>query len=90
MILEDIITNLERISDHCAKVGTCLLRVNTGADDSETMLDEMIVQNDQWFRDEYNRVKQKYILPERKEKVQVSEEAPQEIPQETPPQMIGG
>ncbi len=82
MILEDIITNMERISDHCAKVGTCLLRVNTGADDSETMLDEMIVQNDQWFREEYNRVKQKYTLPERKEKVQIAEEAP--------PEEIGG
>ncbi len=78
MVLEDIITNLERISDHCAKVGTCLLRVNTGADDSETMLDEMIVQNDQWFREEYSRVKKRYTLPERKEKVQIAEEAPPE------------
>ncbi len=78
MILEDIITNMERISDHCAKVGTCMLRVSSGMDDSETMLDEMIVQNDQWFREEYNRVKKKYTLPERKEKVQMAEEAPPE------------
>ncbi len=82
MILEDIITNMERISDHCAKVGTCLLRVNSGADDSETMLDEMIVQNDQWFREEYGRVRKKYTLPERKETVQMAEEAP--------PEEIGG
>ncbi len=28
MILEDIITNLERIADHCGKVGKCMLRVS--------------------------------------------------------------
>ncbi len=83
MILEDIITNLERISDHCSNVGACMIRVESGGgSDTQTMLDEIIVQNDQWFSEEYNRAKKKYILPEKKEKVHIAEEAP--------PEEIGG
>jgi len=83
MILEDIITNLERISDHCSNVGACMIRVGSGGgSDTQTMLDEIIVQNDQWFSEEYNRAKKKYILPEKKEKVHIAEEAP--------PEEIGG
>ncbi|MCC8141311.1 MAG: Na/Pi cotransporter family protein [Lachnospiraceae bacterium] len=83
MILEDIITNFERISDHCSNVGACMIRVESGGgSDTQTMLDEIIVQNDQWFSEEYNRAKKKYVLPEKKEKVHIAEEAP--------PEEIGG
>ncbi len=96
MILEDIITNLERVSDHCSNVGACMIRVNSGGGaDTQTMLDEVIVQNDQWFREEYNRAKEKYTLPVKKEKVQVAEEAPPEgekekvhMAEEAPPEGV--
>ncbi len=96
MILEDIIINLERVSDHCSNVGACMIRVNSGGGtDTQTMLDEVIVQNDQWFREEYNRAKEKYTLPVKKEKVQVAEEAPPEgekekvqVAEEAPPEGV--
>ncbi len=79
LILEDTITDFERISHHCGNVGLCMIRISSGEDfDTAFMLDQVIVRNEPWFRDAYNRIKDKYVLPERKEKVQVSEEAPEE------------
>ncbi len=82
-ILEDIITDLGRIANHCSNVGICMLRIGTGRGaDTQTSLEEMISENGQWFREEYRRIRQKYTLPEKKEKVHIAEEAP--------PEEIGG
>ncbi len=88
LILEDIITDFERISHHCGNVGLCLMRISSGQDfDTQFMLDQVIVRNEPWFRDAYNRVKEKYVLPVRKEKSEVSEEAPIEEKREEIPEL---
>ena len=64
LILEDIITNYERVSDHCSNVAVCL--IETAKDEFETheYLDLTVKGHDPWFREEYARLREKYLLPQ--------------------------
>ena len=64
LILEDIITNYERVSDHCSNVAVCL--IETAKDEFETheYLDLTVKGHDPWFWEEYARLREKYPLPQ--------------------------
>ncbi|MCD8301229.1 MAG: Na/Pi cotransporter family protein [Clostridiales bacterium] len=67
MILEDIITDLERMSDHCSNIGVCMLRISSGDNaDTQLIMDQIVAKNDDWFRGEYSKAYEKYVLPTRK------------------------
>ncbi len=80
MILEDVITDLERISDHCSNIGVCMLRISSGdSADTQLMMDQIIAKNDEWFRGEYGKAYEKYVLPARK--IQETEDETTALPQ---------
>lgn len=61
IILEDLITNLERISDHCSNIGVCLIEVSTNEFDTHEYVDVYIKQK-QWFIDEVSKWKKMYQI----------------------------
>ena len=59
--LEDIITNLERVSDHCSNIGVCMVQISRGGFDTHEYLDAD-VKKSQWFYDEVKKYSEMYTL----------------------------
>lgn len=63
IFLEDIITNYERVSDHCSNVAVALIEIPTDSMDAHKYLDERVKGKDPKFAEEYSKLKKTYILP---------------------------
>ena len=63
LILEDILTGYERVSDHCSNVAVCLIEVHADEYETHEYLNLTTKGDDPWFREEYNRLKNVYLLP---------------------------
>lgn len=68
LILEDMITNYERISDHCSNIAVCMIRVNEDGFDTHEYLDVLKEEKAPWFEEEFYELSKKYALPEKKSK----------------------
>lgn len=66
ILLEDIITDLERVSDHCSNVAVCMIQVNDDIFDTHEYLDDNMKQT-KWFADEVAKWKELYRIPVKKE-----------------------
>ena len=66
ILLEDIITDLERVSDHCSNVAVCMIQVNDDIFDTHEYLDDNVKQT-KWFADEVAKWKELYRIPVKKE-----------------------
>ena len=62
IILEDLITDLERVSDHCSNIAVCLIEVSGDGFDTHAYVDVDIRQTP-WFAQEVERLKKIYALP---------------------------
>jgi len=67
IILEDIITDLERVSDHCSNIAVCLIEVSSDELDMHEYVDVNIRQTPRFAR-EVSRLKKVYALPGKKDK----------------------
>ncbi len=67
IILEDVITSLERVSDHCSNIAVCLIEVSGDEFDMHEYVDVNIKQTAR-FAEEVSRLKKIYALPGKKEK----------------------
>ena len=63
LILEDILTGYERVSDHCSNVAVCLIEVHDDEFETHEYLNLTTKGSDPWFREEYNKLKKTYLLP---------------------------
>ena len=63
LILEDILTGYERVSDHCSNVAVCLIEVHADEYETHEYLNLTTKGDDPWFREEYKRLKNVYLLP---------------------------
>ncbi|MDO4475452.1 MAG: Na/Pi cotransporter family protein [Lachnospiraceae bacterium] len=63
IILEDILTNFERVSDHCSNIAVIQIKMPTDVLDLHRYVDVTLKENDQHFRREILRLKQVYQLP---------------------------
>ncbi len=66
--LEDIITDLERVSDHCSNIAVCMIQVNEDVFDTHEYIDENLKQT-KWFVEEVLKWKEIYSIPVQKEGV---------------------
>lgn len=66
ILLEDMITDLERISDHCSNIAVCLIQVNEDGFDTHGYIDSDLKQTE-WFAGQVARLQQKYSIPVKKE-----------------------
>lgn len=63
LILEDILTNYERVSDHCSNIAVTLIEVRLDSLDMHEYLETKVKGGDPNFTREYLRLKKIYILP---------------------------
>ena len=63
LILEDILTGYERVSDHCSNVAVCLIEVHADEFETHEYLNLTTKGTDPWFREEYTKLKKTYLLP---------------------------
>ncbi len=62
-ILTDVITNYERIADHCSNLAVCVLQVQKGNFDTHAYIDNLKANKDDKFEEKYNGYKKEFMLP---------------------------
>ncbi len=67
VILEDLITDLERVSDHCSNIAVCLIAVSSDEFDMHEYVDVNIKEAPE-FAQKVSRLKKIYALPGKKGK----------------------
>ena len=60
-VFKDLITNLERVSDHCSNISLAQLRLETGEFDTH-QYQEKLVKTDEYFRQKYIAYRKEYAL----------------------------
>ena len=63
-VLSDIITNYERVSDHCSNIALCILQMQDDAIEAHEYLDALKKDGNEEFRHDYQKLKEQYCLPE--------------------------
>ena len=63
-ILQDLLTNFERVSDHCSNIAVYLIQISDNSMDTDEYMNELKKLDRSEFMDEFNDYKNKYILPE--------------------------
>lgn len=63
LLLEDILINYERVSDHCSNIAAALIEIQADELDMHRYIDVKIKGSDPHFQKEYLRLKNIYILP---------------------------
>lgn len=63
LLLEDILTNYERVSDHCSNIAAALIEIQADELDMHRYIDVKNKGSDPHFQKEYLRLKNIYILP---------------------------
>ncbi len=64
-VLNDILANLERISDHCSNIAGCVIETHLRSMDMHSYLGEVKSGSDKDFNDMYDGFNAKYALPAR-------------------------
>lgn len=62
-ILQDLLTNFERVADHCSNIAVCLIQINENSMDTHEYMVELKKLDKSEFVDEFNQYKEKYLLP---------------------------
>lgn len=63
-ILQDLLTNFERVSDHCSNIAVCLIQIKENSLDTHEYMNELKRLEKSEFMDEFNVYKDKYALPD--------------------------
>lgn len=66
LILEDIIINLERVSDHCSNVAIYMIQIDEDESDTHVYMETLQEEQKEWFQQEYRRLRAVYALPSKK------------------------
>lgn len=62
-ILQDIITDFERIADHCSNIAVCIIQLADNSFDTHEYLNELRNTEDREFGEKYRFYRHKYLLP---------------------------
>ncbi|MGN1340711.1 MAG: Na/Pi cotransporter family protein [Oscillospiraceae bacterium] len=63
-ILQDLLTNFERVSDHCSNIAVYLIQISDNNMDTHEYIIELKKLDRSEFMDEFNDYKNKYLLPD--------------------------
>ena len=61
-VLSDLLTNFERVADHCSNIAVCLLEIAEGALDTHEYLSHVKKDGENEFFEQYDYYKAKYTL----------------------------
>ena len=62
-VLSDLLTNYERVSDHCSNIAVCLIQISKSVFDAHEYLNEYKSSGSETFTHSFDEYKEKYILP---------------------------
>ncbi len=62
-VLNDLLNNLERVSDHCSNVAGCVIEMEHDALDLHDYLNKLKSEQNSAYTEMYNEYKEKYVLP---------------------------
>ena len=63
-IFNDLITNLERISDHCSNIAIAMIELEKDAFDTHDYVESLMARKDEEFSRYFQQFKEKYALKE--------------------------
>ena len=63
-ILQDLLTNYERVADHCSNIAVCLIQIKENSMDTHEYINELKKLEKSEFMDEFNDYRSKYMLPD--------------------------
>lgn len=61
-VLSDLLTNYERIADHCSNIAVCMLEINHGSFETHEYLSHVKSDGENDFAERYREYKKKYSL----------------------------
>ncbi len=62
-VLSDLLTNYERVSDHCSNIAVCLIQISRSVFDTHEYLNNYKTSGSEEFTGKFKAYKEKYILP---------------------------
>ncbi|MBQ6893824.1 MAG: Na/Pi cotransporter family protein, partial [Clostridia bacterium] len=62
-VLNDLLNNLERVSDHCSNIAGCVIEMEHDALDLHDYLNKLKSEENSRYTEMYNDYREKYILP---------------------------
>jgi len=63
-VLQDLLTNIERVSDHCSNIAVSVIEITEDEFDTHSYLDKLKDSNVKWYTNAVYVLKDKYVLPE--------------------------
>ncbi len=63
-VLTDLITNYERVADHCSNIAVDMIQINEDAFESHEYLYNLDKGENSYFREKYLEYREKYVLPQ--------------------------
>lgn len=64
-VLQDLLTNFERIADHCSNIAVCLIQINEDGIEAHEYINELRKNEDTFFLENFTAYTQKYALPKK-------------------------
>ena len=61
-ILSDLLTNFERVADHCSNIAVCIIEINHDSFETHEYLHQLKDSNEKEYADMYESYKQKYYI----------------------------
>lgn len=62
-ILSDLLTDIERVSDHCSNIAVCMIQLKDKSFETHEYLNEFRKSDYSTFKNDYKEYKNKYVLP---------------------------
>lgn len=64
-VLQDLLTNFERIADHCSNIAVCLIQINEDGVEAHEYINELKKSEDTFFLENFTSFTKKYALPKK-------------------------
>ena len=65
-VLTDLITNYERVADHCSNIAVCMIQIHDNSFDTHGYINDLKATNNEEFQKKFAIYSEKYMLPETK------------------------
>ncbi|MEG1633219.1 MAG: Na/Pi cotransporter family protein [Oscillospiraceae bacterium] len=62
-VLQDLITDFERVADHCSNIAICIIQVKRSTYDAHIYINTLMASDDADFRRDFAAYQRKYALP---------------------------
>lgn len=64
-VLQDLLTNFERIADHCSNIAVCLIQIQEDSFEAHEYINELKRTEDTFFLENFTKYSEKYALPKK-------------------------